>query len=410
MTSLSEMNIGVIPGAGLVARVATLVLVVGAGSDDSATSALLGIAEEADELRQAGRDVARRLARYVATSEPDSTPSFALVAEDGARMVYSIRGDMVVETLGDEAVYSGLDALGLLDGYLEDASAITIRPARGDIESAVGSLERGVVPGAGVVIALPEPGTGAAPDPNSGADQQADIEEGSGPEAEEPSDDKGTAPEEDETDIPEPAPFQTIDLASLDLQRLPPLPVVTGEPGAEEGEEQKQSEEKEEAGDLEDVPDKEIVEGIECSRGHFNHPDARYCMQCGIAMVHRTKKTFFNVRPSLGVVVFEDGSIYHMNIDYVVGREPSIDETVDSGDAEPLTLPDDGRISRAHLYLRRESWDVYVIDRSANGTEMLIDGSWQKLRRGDRYRLEPGTEVRLGTYRFSFDHHHRVTV
>ena len=90
-----------------------------------------------------------------------------------------------------------------------------------------------------------------------------------------------------------------------------------------------------------DEPEKDssqvLVEGIVCSRGHFNDPGAVYCTICGISMVQRTHEYVSGPRPPLGLLLFDDGSAFSIDGNYVLGpgarlrpgrdqrRRPSID-------------------------------------------------------------------------------------
>ena len=71
-------------------------------------------------------------------------------------------------------------------------------------------------------------------------------------------------------------------------------------------------------------------------RGHFNRLDAYYCEICGLGMVQQTRVVVTGPRPSLGVLVLDDGTSYALDTDYLVGRSPgSPDETRRSRRAAP---------------------------------------------------------------------------
>ena len=63
--------------------------------------------------------------------------------------------------------------------------------------------------------------------------------------------------------------------------------------------------------------------------------------------------------------MFDDGSTFGLDDDYVVGREPEIDVAVAEGSARPLVLDDPGdTVSRVHAEIRLLDWDVKLIDRA----------------------------------------------
>jgi hypothetical protein len=161
------------------------------------------------------------------------------------------------------------------------------------------------------------------------------------------------------------------------------------------------------------VADGEMVQGVVCSRGHFNDPSIAYCAVCGISMVHRTFNLVSGKRPPLGVVVFEDGATYNLDGGYLVGREPGNDEAVRSGRLRPLVIDDANRtLSRVHAEIRLEGWEVQVVDRgSANGTFVAPpkEKNWVQLPSGQPSTISPGTRVRLGDHVFLFDSHFKAS-
>jgi hypothetical protein len=172
-----------------------------------------------------------------------------------------------------------------------------------------------------------------------------------------------------------------------------------------------QSPEAEDLG-LVEMPD-EMVEGAYCKNEHFNDPDARYCAVCGAGMGQLTKTRKVGKRPPLGVLILGDGSVCQVDADYVIGREPTLDEAVADGRARPLPLMGaSGVVSRIHARVELDGWDVFISDLdSANGTQILQPGKRNptSLKPRVRTRLVPGMEIRLGEeYALRYDsHRHR---
>ncbi|NLV56412.1 MAG: FHA domain-containing protein, partial [Acidimicrobiales bacterium] len=143
-----------------------------------------------------------------------------------------------------------------------------------------------------------------------------------------------------------------------------------------------------------------MVQGVVCSRGHFNDPRSRFCSSCGISMVQNTQILTNGPRPPLGVMVFEDGSTFSLSTDYVVGRQPEVSELVQQGLALPLPVDDPERsISRAHAELRLVDWDVHLVNLSGTNGSFVWDEhaqQWIAIPEGQSVMLTPGMRVALG--------------
>jgi hypothetical protein len=154
----------------------------------------------------------------------------------------------------------------------------------------------------------------------------------------------------------------------------------------------------------------QIVEGVYCKNGHFNDPEARNCAVCGIGIGQLTKKRQQGTRPPLGVLVLGDGAVCQLDADYVIGREPTLDNAVAEGRARPLRLMDaSGVVSRIHARVELDGWQVFISDlNSANGTQVLLPGERNptRLEPGVRTPLVAGAEIRLGgEYGIQYDSH-----
>jgi hypothetical protein len=152
-----------------------------------------------------------------------------------------------------------------------------------------------------------------------------------------------------------------------------------------------------------------VVQGVLCSRGHFNNPLALYCASCGIPMVGDTPELVDGPRPPLGILVVDDGSTFSVDSGYVIGREPEPDPSVAAGKARPLKLSDPDRvIGRVHAEVVLHGWDVTVVDRrSQNGTYILPQGAqeWIRLPPDQPTTIGSGTRVLVGRRVLIFDSH-----
>jgi len=111
------------------------------------------------------------------------------------------------------------------------------------------------------------------------------------------------------------------------------------------------------------------------------------------------------------VIVLDDEQSFVVDRDYVLGRDPDNDETVQNGDALPLIVADPGRsISRVHARIELDEWDVRLSDcMSANGTFTAYSGSnWTPVVPGHSVTIQPGTHVLLGQRTLLFDSPRRL--
>lgn len=398
---LAEMQTLVVPGVGIVSRTPGCLLVVGPIARGSGVPTLVTDIVEASAQGETGRSLARLLAHRVTTSDAPSDWGIALLADDPDGMVFLVAGSMVLRAEGPNGTqeFSGLQTLTLVDGYLDPVDSVQVQMATIESVAAWGNLIEGWVSGSGAVLVAPdrEDADGDRGDVDShGNDLEGSVADDDGAkDAEEGEDRHGQGPDvvgaegdSDEGDSDESdSAIESVDLRKPVELDAKPLDIDEGE-----------------------LPEEDLVPGILCKVGHFNHPDARYCAYCGIQMVQRTKVIVHEKRPSLGIVVFGDGSTYILDADYVVGRDPSSDPRVESGEARSIRLPDESRtLGRSHLSLNCEGWEVFVVDASINGTDILTESGWRRLIKGEPTKLDPGAQIRLGDYSFTYSSHHRVS-
>jgi FHA domain len=143
-----------------------------------------------------------------------------------------------------------------------------------------------------------------------------------------------------------------------------------------------------------------MVTGVYCSRQHLNDPRARFCAECGVSMNQASFIAMKGKRPSLGVLVFTDGTTVPLTHDLIVGRLPGQSTRVQRGEATALTLPDrKGHLSRMHAEIRLVEWDVHLYDlSSANGTSFYDQSArrWRRLSPRRPYVLVPGMGIAFG--------------
>lgn len=415
---VTDLRASLSPGSGLVGRGAAWVLAILSGATAPEADRLLSLVKRVGSVKEPGRALAQELARLMAELDPERIPDFGLLADASEGLVYVLHGNVVLSAITPQGQveHSGKESPTWLNGFIDgEASSISLWPQGATTEPIRNTnLERGVVLAGGVhlhsVDAPPPVGTPPVtsrestdvpeliPELPPTSDMPAGSEPSTAPEPTPPPEPKKPEPV---PEGPEQAPaFSTVDLSDLAGIQREPLAILTtestGTAAAEEGTEQEH-------------PEDPLIEGVRCIRGHFNHPEARFCAYCGVSMVQITRQLVRGVRPPLGIFVFNDGNTFSLDADYVIGREPSMDEAVKEGQARSIALDDpEHHLSRIHVELRRDGWDVLVLDRdSANGTEIRRNGEWRRLIPGVPEVLEPGGEVRLGDHQFTFDSHHR---
>jgi hypothetical protein len=165
------------------------------------------------------------------------------------------------------------------------------------------------------------------------------------------------------------------------------------------------------AADEESHEQAHLVDGIYCSRGHFNSPQSIFCIHCGISMVQQTHNRVRGPRPPLGVIVTDEGAVFSLVCDYVVGREPETAPEVVAGTAMAITLDDPKlALSRIHTRILLDGWEVRVEDaRSANGTFVAHgEGEWTRLEPSLPTTVTPGTRIIVGGRTLFFESHQRA--
>jgi hypothetical protein len=158
---------------------------------------------------------------------------------------------------------------------------------------------------------------------------------------------------------------------------------------------------------VDDRQDGQQVRGYLCPQGHLNDPRVEFCGLCGMRLEEQSGPPTPGPRPSLGLLVFDDGATYTVDAEYLMGRMPEADARVTSGGLRPLALEDtSGAVSRVHAQIVVDGWDALIVDAgSRNGTFVSPPGEqvWTQLPAGETHRLVPGTRVRIGGRSFQFE-------
>jgi len=213
---------------------------------------------------------------------------------------------------------------------------------------------------------------------------------------------KAAASESGEAASPEPgsgAPGQPFDAVVL----------VAGTPGEPEAPQPRPPLPRAPQDELSRAPGGPQVVGVYCKNGHFDDPEARFCAVCGISMNQQTLVPRPGPRPPLGVLIVDDGAVFQLDANYVIGREPTLDTSVAAGEARPLRIADESSmVSRVHARIHLDGWLVLVTDLgSANGTRIRLPGQAtdQPLTPHVPAPLRSGSRVDLGGHGFRYESH-----
>ncbi|HTH06440.1 MAG TPA: FHA domain-containing protein [Ilumatobacteraceae bacterium] len=374
---LDEQRALLATGDGVVARLPGIVLVaVPAAGHEPRIGELIALCREVGEAspEAPGRALARRMAGLLSAGDPDTGLALCVLSqtEDGLSVILAGDIDLAASSSRGEVKLSGRDAATWVDRILEGtlgSCSVSAGGAEPPKRTAMYELQGGVVPGVGItlvsgghVAAMPTPAgdeevlapaaaaaaagsaaAGAVAGVSSGAAALADLAEPLP--AAEPA---PAAPEPVVEAAPEPPPVPAEPFAA-------PAPAAAAAAAAA-------------------VP--------ETSGGS---PGAK----------------------SIGVIVFEDGTSYALDKDYIIGREPENDAAVVAGRAGPLVVDDAERsISRVHAELRLFGSELQIVDRgSTNGTYVWSDtnADWVRLVPNQVASVKPGGWVAVGSRSFVFE-------
>lgn len=133
-----------------------------------------------------------------------------------------------------------------------------------------------------------------------------------------------------------------------------------------------------------------------CPAGHANPPTSARCSVCGETVAGDARQVR---RPVLGRMRISSGEVVDLDRSLVVGRQPSVSRV--HGDGMPKLIQVGSRagdISRSHVEVRLEGWDVILVDlKATNGTVLVREGQLpRRLGQGEQAMLLDGDIAELG--------------
>ena len=148
------------------------------------------------------------------------------------------------------------------------------------------------------------------------------------------------------------------------------------------------------------------VTGRRCGRGHFNHPSASACLYCGYE-IPPSAPLASDRRPSLGVLLRSDGTVFTLDAGYVLGSNPAASPEASRTGSRimRLTASDGAEVAAASAEIRLEDWDVVVADLgSPEGTFVLPPDSqrWSRLPPRSSRVLKAGSHIACGQWTVTY--------
>lgn len=146
-----------------------------------------------------------------------------------------------------------------------------------------------------------------------------------------------------------------------------------------------------------------LVDAKLCTQGHANPPTAATCAVCGEFLAPGATAIVHVPRPSLGRLQLDDGELIDLDQELLVGRNPDRDQEPSRASLRRVkTLGD--KVSRSHLEVRFQGWDVLVADcGSTNGTFVVPHPGGQvvALEPGRPQMIDAGAVVYFGSRSFT---------
>jgi hypothetical protein len=139
-----------------------------------------------------------------------------------------------------------------------------------------------------------------------------------------------------------------------------------------------------------------LVAGVLCGKGHFSHPEARYCAVCGSAVLPLTGPGRAGRRPPAGVLILADGRIVVLDDDLTVTAPEAGGLEFLPACEHPLTV--------AQITLA--GWQPVVTSPVCTMSLFLPGGSSLRVEPNVPAPLVPGAELALGEHRIRYESPH----
>ena len=140
-----------------------------------------------------------------------------------------------------------------------------------------------------------------------------------------------------------------------------------------------------------------LIMAADCPYGHSNPPAAATCRMCGAAIAPQRPRLIH--RPVLCVLEASDGTTADVDRAVLVGRAPDPDRSNFKAPRLMSVQSPGHDISRTHVEVAPEGWQVIAIDlNSTNGTVLIRPGGneRQQLAPGEHVPVQPGSVLDLG--------------
>lgn len=133
-----------------------------------------------------------------------------------------------------------------------------------------------------------------------------------------------------------------------------------------------------------------------CLHGHANPPLHSQCSDCGALLNSEPREVG---RPRLGTMHISSGESVELDHSLIIGRQPSVSRVM--GGAMPRLVQvksSNDDISRSHVEVRLDGWDVLLVDlKATNGTVLVREGQApRRLSQGEQAILLNGDIAELG--------------
>lgn len=404
----------VLIGPGTVLRFGRVVAWVGAGASPALLTFLHQSLRNVGRSPHGGRQLVDHVAGILAARDPEPGAAFVAVGPSDGEWLGILHGP--VQLWDGSQWLAPTPRPGWLHATLLAHPALCAGPAGSPaprvIPNSPYDLAEGVVPGGGFVLVPAEsslqPGAHvptadpSALNPVDGGDAAPLVEpppepaDPTGEPADEPAAEPAEEPAPQPAEEPAEAPPQTAPAASDPPGAAATAPTRHGALGGVGG----HGAPLPAVGDPADPREalRPLVPGLRCPSGHFNHARARRCVRCRQELVGAGPVN--GPRPPLGVLIADDGTIYRVDGDLVVGSSPGADPPVLAGRASPLQLVGaGGSVAPSHAELRVNDWELTVTDRgSAPGTHIVRPGrsGWERLLPFQPEPLLPGSHLAFG--------------